>query len=349
MRFLTLLIAMLMASPTFADSCPNGRCLVPRWQAATPSLPNPSPHLPTVQLRTATCRILHETGRGRSWGSGTLVRTDDARCVVLTCAHLFRDGVGRTRIWFPGGNRLDANLAGIDQQHDLAALAINIESDERAVDLATSSPQPGEVVFGCGYGQTGSFRCQGGTVIGFGYSHHGTAPSRRVPSNALPTGTASSETLMFAGAARQGDSGGGVFNGAGRLVAVVWETDESRTMATTTCHVRQFLKSLALRTQGRRKRPLSKHAPPSPASPSPASPPQRPTLKPETTTNKLFGLADRLDSLRQRVEASEQTNLAASKQSTKRLGPAHTPLPYLGGNWRKLPSQRRQKALNQKK
>lgn len=332
MKALSIILALLVAAPSYANPCANGRCPIPRWQAVIPGHESPSP-----QLRTATCRIHHQTGRGRSWGSGTLVRTDNETCVLLTCAHLFRDGDGKTTVWFSDGSHQPATLLGIDRQHDLAALSVEVTSVANGVELAASDPQHGDVVYGCGYGQTGRFRCQAGSVVGFGRSQHGVG--------AAPTAMA--DTMLFSGGARQGDSGGGVFNRAKQLVGVLWGTDDSRTTATTCHHVRQFLCRLLRRRSRGPQRPHQQPRPDSQAghvSPmvpvpplAPVAPRPQPTEEPSVEAERILSLANRLDALRQRVEASDQANLAATTHSTERLNAITATLTVIQ---RKLEGQR---------
>lgn len=336
MKSTFLLVALLMASPAGAQLCPKGQCPTPPWNAAprwqaVPLRPggapgNRTPRFPSLQrVRAATCRILHETSHGRSWGSGTLVNTENAGTIVLTCAHLFRDGAGKTRVWFTGGGAHSATLIDLDTNHDLAALKIDLKRDEHlpstsAVDIADHAPPAGVLVHGCGFGKAGRFRCQSGTVLGYARSQHAQH----------------ADTLLYVGAARQGDSGGGVFDQQGKLVAVVWGTDERRTMATAVSQVHHFLRSIVSRL--RRGRP----APPQPKAPPLAPVPNGPAVVPKDPgpvadspsenmgasggdgESRAFGrqlleLADHLHALRQRVEANEQASQAAAKQSTSRL------------------------------
>lgn len=163
---LILLAILTIASSASANPCANGQCPVPRWQAVTPSATPPNAANLSPRVRSATCRILHTTARGDSWGSGTYVRADAASCIVLTCAHLFRDGTGRTQVWFDNGNAQNARVASIDRQHDLAALILDTPPRASPAALARGGPQPGELVFGCGFGHRGRFRCQPGIVVG---------------------------------------------------------------------------------------------------------------------------------------------------------------------------------------
>ena len=75
----------------------------------------------------ALCRVNNRLAAFNNVGSGTLIdRSDDGReGLVLTCAHLFSEGVGEVVVSFPGGKTHGAKLVAIDREADLAALAIS--------------------------------------------------------------------------------------------------------------------------------------------------------------------------------------------------------------------------------
>jgi hypothetical protein len=105
----------------------------------------------------------------------------------------------------------------------------------------------------CGFGPDGRYGCNQGRALGYARTLAGTTH----------------ETLTLSGAAREGDSGGPVFNGRGELVAVVWGTD-GRTVEGTYCgRIRRFLAGLL--SPGRRPAPL-RPVPPG-ASPPDTAPP----------------------------------------------------------------------------
>ncbi len=319
---LTILATLAFVGPLHAETCPDGRCPIPQWQPPIAKTKRPLP-----RLRTASCRINHRTGRGRSWGSGTLLQTDGGEIVVLTCAHLFRDGKGQTTVWFANGQTAAATIIGTDTINDLAALSVllplsatNAPRDGAAlfpVTLATEEPQFGDTLTSCGFGSRGQYRSQAGAVIAFARSGS----------------SSSANTVVFAGAARQGDSGGGVFNERGQLVAVTWGTDQARTMATTTTCIRGFLRRLAgrLRPDRSRQRQFrpNQHQPTQirPLAPIPNRS-DNPQLAPEQDDTfdrahdkaaDLLALANRLDELQRRLETNESAAQRSAKQSTQRL------------------------------
>jgi hypothetical protein len=108
----------------------------------------------------------------------------------------------------------------IDRDADLSALEIAMPPGPAApialdVDAAAT-------LTACGFGPSGEYRCIAGRIVG-------TATS------------AGQESLQIAGAVRSGDSGGGVFDERGQLVAVVWGERDGVTYATSGAPLRQFV------------------------------------------------------------------------------------------------------------
>lgn len=174
---------------------------------------------------SATCRIVNTLPSGvRCIGSGTLVDREEKYGLIITCQHLFQEGVGTIRVGFSNGETFWGRLLHQDRAADLAALLIARPSAD-PVPVATNLPQPGEEVWSCGYGPDGRYGCNRGRVVGY-----------------VRTAQMSSwETLELTGQARQGDSGGPVLNARGELVAVLWGTD-GRTVDGTYCgRVDRFL------------------------------------------------------------------------------------------------------------
>jgi hypothetical protein len=170
---------------------------------------------------SAHCRITVADG---SAGSGTLVRRTSSLGLVLTCSHLFDNATGRIIVSFNNGQRFAARLIERDRAHDLAALLIRRPDAE---PIAVSDEEPAGVLAACGYGPDGQLRCFRGNVTG----------------QATAAG-AVFRSLTIAGAARPGDSGGGVFNTSGQFVGVVWGQRDGLTYATCGRPVREFLKRI---------------------------------------------------------------------------------------------------------
>ncbi|HOM17566.1 MAG TPA: serine protease [Thermoguttaceae bacterium] len=202
---------LAISAEAVAQSCgPNGCSPNPRANAGA---------------HPAVCRVIHNLPGGlRCLGSGVLVDKEGQYGLVITCQHLFRDGPGTTQAIFPDGQAFEAKLLHQDPAADLAALLIARPSAE-PVPVADTPPQPGEPVQSCGYGPDGRYWCNQGRVVG--YARTASAPGW--------------ETLELTGRARQGDSGGPVFNAQGQLVAVLWGTDGRSVSAAYCGRVDRFL------------------------------------------------------------------------------------------------------------
>lgn len=185
----------------------------------------------------AVCRVHNQLGGVVNVGSGTLVdKTDDGReGLVLTCWHLFREGTGQVVVEFADGRTHGARVVALDENADLAALAIaNPKMEPVSVNLGSDSRFQKNVtrrLAACGFGQTGQMRCAVGENIGASQ-----APGQM--------------NLLIDNPVRSGDSGGGVFDAEGRLVAVVWGERDGVTYASCGGPLRDFLdRVLGRRTQ----------------------------------------------------------------------------------------------------
>jgi S1-C subfamily serine protease len=166
-----------------------------------------------VGHRAAVVRIYcQDDARTRSIGSGTLIRWN-GRIVVLTARHVVQDAkqiivelVTKRTHW--------AKVLKVDAVWDCAVLElagepVGVEPVE--VELGKDAKfSEGDRLESCGYGADGKLACNSGLFISY----------RRAGPNAT-----ADDWMEISGHARQGDSGGGVFNAHGRLVGVLWGTD----------------------------------------------------------------------------------------------------------------------------
>ncbi len=203
-----------------AVDCPTGSC---------PLQPPSSPAEVAVDARPIA-RIENTTPAARAYGTGTLVDVDDDRGLVVTCAHLFREGVGTVRVSFPNRPAQTARVLKADHNADLAALAIP-PLELRPVEVAQQFPQRGDMLVSCGYGGDGRLWSNRGQALGY----------------VTTVGSYGRETLELSGSARLGDSGGPVLDGNGYLVAVLFGTDGRVVDATFCGRVRKFLAGLSPR------------------------------------------------------------------------------------------------------
>ncbi len=173
-------------------------------------------------LRAVVCRVSNEVGGANNLGSGTLIdKTDDGReGLVLTCAHLFSEGTGEVLVKFADGKVHRARMIDLDQQADLAALAIAYPTGQPVEVVLEMSAQA--KLQACGYGPRGTFRCAVGSQVG-------------------EAASAGQMSLLIGDSVRSGDSGGGVFDEQGRLVAVIWGEAQGVTYASYGKPLRRFL------------------------------------------------------------------------------------------------------------
>jgi hypothetical protein len=218
-RIAVLSMTLLAPSP-WSGGLRRGASLI---HAATPSMA--APHRGEGdKIAAASCRIFNALPTGATnVGSGTLVDvTADRRSgLILTCAHLFSEGTGQLTVRFADGAEHGAILVAIDRQADLAAIEI-ASPRVSAASLATDAAPLAGPLHPCGFGGDGTFGSFGGRVLGQAVGH-------------------GQESVRIAGAVRSGDSGGGVFNTRGELVAVVWGECGGVTYASTGAPLRRFM------------------------------------------------------------------------------------------------------------
>jgi len=196
----------------------SGQCVSAKCQVQTPNL---------GVVHPAVARIVNQVGNQRYYGSGTLVK-NDLSGLLITCAHLFRHGAGNVSAIFPNGRCCSARVLKTDSRWDLAAIEVS-RSDATPVKIAEKYPQPGTPLSSCGYGPDGRYLCNQG--IAQGYTKTGN--------------TETTETLQISGVARDGDSGGPIFNSQGQLAGVTWGTDGHMVSATYCGRIQKFLATIA--------------------------------------------------------------------------------------------------------
>jgi len=172
--------------------------------------------------RWAACRVQNHVGNAANVGSGTLVdKTEDGReGLILTCWHLFREGTGQIVVTFADGRSHAARVVALEQGADLAALAIaNPRAEPVDVSFSVASQSK---LSACGFGQNGKYLCAVGAKSGESHAVGQTS-------------------LLINNAVRSGDSGGGVIDEQGHLVAVVWGERDGVTYASCGAPLRDFL------------------------------------------------------------------------------------------------------------
>jgi hypothetical protein len=163
---------------------------------------------------------------GFSLGSGTLVAVSDHHGLVVTNWHVIRDAAGPIGVAFPNGFRSAASVLRTDRDWDLAALAI-WRPNVQPVPLSDVAPRPGEPLTIAGYG-SGQYR----TITG------------RCTQYVAPAVNKPFEMVELSAPARQGDSGGPIFNSRGELAGVLFGTAGGQTSGSYCGRVRAFLTSV---------------------------------------------------------------------------------------------------------
>jgi len=146
---------------------------------------------------------------------------------VVTNWHVVRDATGLVEVVFPDGFRSHARPLKVDQDWDLAALVIWRPNAE-PVKIAAQPPRPGDLLTIHGYGR-GKYRIATGHCTTY-YSPQPNFPHEMVELDAE---------------ARQGDSGGPIFNQSGELAGVLFGAGQGTTMGSFAPRVRVFLAAVA--------------------------------------------------------------------------------------------------------
>jgi hypothetical protein len=159
-------------------------------------------------------------------GSGTLVGLRGEYGLIATNWHVIRDARGPIIVTFPDGSRSAATVAKVDEDWDLAALLIWRPS-AAPVPISRRTPRPGDLLTIAGYG-AGNFRAVTGRCTQY------VAPAMNMPY----------EMVEVSAEARQGDSGGPIFNERGELAGVLFGAAGGSTSGSYCGRVRSFLESV---------------------------------------------------------------------------------------------------------
>jgi hypothetical protein len=171
----------------------------------------------------AVVRIIAPETGAVSYGSGALVAVTEYYGLVVTNWHVVRDATGPLYVDFPGGFRSPARLLKTDRDWDLAALAIWRPPVE-PLTVATEAPRPGDRLTIAGYGP-GWYRAMSG----------------RCTQYVSPGGNHGFEMVELEAPARNGDSGGPIFNDRGEIAGILFGSAFGRTTGSYCGRLRWFL------------------------------------------------------------------------------------------------------------
>lgn len=171
----------------------------------------------------AVVRIVAPERTGTSLGSGVLVDANRSQGLVLTNWHVVRDSRSAVLVQFADGFQSAGTVIRWDEAWDLAAVVI-WKPEATPVAVAAEAPALGEQLTIAGYGR-GSYREQTGACTDY------LSPGTGYPK----------EFVELVAKARQGDSGGPIFNERRELAGVLFGQNDGRTIGSCTTRLRAFL------------------------------------------------------------------------------------------------------------
>jgi hypothetical protein len=210
-----------MATAAWGSPAPSGNA--PAWSNGWTAL---SPWAQSTP-HPAVVRVIAPARDSMSLGSGSLVAINQTHGLVITNWHVVCEATGQITVVFPDGLRSPAAVLRTDRDWDLAALAI-WRPRVPPVTLAHEAPRLGESLTIAGYGSD-SYRAVTGRCTEY------VSPGANLPF----------EMVELSAGARQGDSGGPIFNSRGELAGVLFGTARGRTTGSYCGRVRWFLTPLA--------------------------------------------------------------------------------------------------------
>lgn len=174
--------------------------------------------------RPAVCRITAAEGPSRISGSGVLVAASGTTGTVLTNWHVVRSHRNSLTVTWPDGTSSPAKVLASDEAWDLAALSV-AKPAAAPVEIAAKAPRLGERLTIAGYGPDGKYLEQTGAVTDY------LQPTVRHPR----------QFVEVQAAARQGDSGGPMFDADGRLAGVLFGQRDGLTCGSCSTRLTLFL------------------------------------------------------------------------------------------------------------
>lgn len=167
-----------------------------------------------TSYRAAIVRIIaDEGGNKRALGSGTIVKWS-GHFVILTARHVIQNAKAVT-VRLLTGKKIKCRVVKVDQLWDCAVLEpLEPLTGAKYAELELGDKamfKPGDRLESCGLGSDDKLAANTGIVI----SYKRSTAAMQGPD----------DWIEISGQARQGDSGGPVFNDRGRVVGVLWGTD----------------------------------------------------------------------------------------------------------------------------
>lgn len=221
------LAAVLLATCLTPEA--TAQSWLPINNAAAANAPGREPlgYLISKTPHPSVARIVVPEKTGVSFGSGSLIDVRGEHGLMVTNWHVVRDASGPIFVFFADGYQTAATVVKTDRDWDLAALSIRKPPTAQPLKFATAAPQPGEWLCIAGYG-SGDYRAAAGRCTQY------VAPAANLPY----------EMVELAAEARQGDSGGPIFNERGEIAGVLFGSGKGSTSGSFAGRVTNFLQGV---------------------------------------------------------------------------------------------------------
>jgi hypothetical protein len=188
----------------------------------------PAGYVVSRTAHPAVARIVVQEKNGVAYGTGSLVDVRGDHALIVTNWHVVRDsGGGSIYAFFADGFQTPATIVKADRDWDLAALSIRKPPGVQPLVIARTAPQIGEWLCIAGYG-SGDYRAVAGKCTQY-----------VSPSTSLPY-----EMVELGAEARQGDSGGPIFNERLELAGVLFGAANGTTSGSYSGRVAGFLQGV---------------------------------------------------------------------------------------------------------
>ncbi len=219
-----VLILTIWENAIFAQNLTDKKSGAP-LSAPYASNANPKKWNPASDPHPSVARILAFEKGAHSFGSGTLIGETGQYGLVITNWHVVRETVGLVQVHFPNGFASFASVVSYDKTWDLALLLTSKPTNIPIVAISKETPKIDDPLWIAGYGN-GKYRLIGGRCTKY------IAPEIGFPN----------ELIEVSVSARQGDSGGPIFNRKGEISGVLFGSDLQNTAGSCCERIRIFAK-----------------------------------------------------------------------------------------------------------
>lgn len=179
--------------------------------------------------------IVQNDSRSTSLGSGVLVSVSGSESVVVTNWHVVRPPRKSLSVRWRDGHCHPGVVVAADSTWDLTAIRTRACLGKPVV-VSRVPPKRGDRLRIAGHGP-GKYLEQQGPVVGF----------------MSPTNLETYQLLELRASARQGDSGGPIFNERGELAGVLFGVHDGLTVGPSCTRVGKFLEDVGLAPEGEKK------------------------------------------------------------------------------------------------